>query len=167
MYGVRWHVIWCVACSSMTWSILLSHLWVLSLSKKSSLIWASRWWAPWLSVRVFSHFRAVSRLSRDCVTCHRHHMTYPDLCWSVVMISAHSRWFAMIFTFGQRLALIANPDLVPHSTVEVLQFGKTIAEDTGILGYQKREAASAYCFGPTSVRRFRDIVTATQARNRC
>jgi len=42
VYGVSWHVIWCVACSSMTWSILLSHLRVLSLSKKSSLIWALR-----------------------------------------------------------------------------------------------------------------------------
>jgi hypothetical protein len=73
----------------------------------------------------------------------------------------------MIFTFGQRLALIANPDLVPHSTVEVLQFGKTIAEDTGMSGYQKREAASAYCFGPTSVQWFRDIGIAAQAHNRC
>jgi hypothetical protein len=57
----------------------------------------------------------------------------------------------MIFTFGRRLTLIANPDLVPRSTAEVLQFGKTIAEDTGMSGYQKREAASAYHFGPTSV----------------
>jgi hypothetical protein len=30
--------------------------------------------------------------------------------------------------------------LVPHGTAEVLQFGKTIAEDTGMSGYQKREA---------------------------
>jgi hypothetical protein len=45
--------------------------------------------------------------------------------------------------------------LVPHGTAEVLQFGKTIAEDTGMSGYQKREAASAYRFGPTSIRRFR------------
>jgi hypothetical protein len=66
----------------------------------------------------------------------------------------------MIFTFGRRLALIANPDLVPRSTAEVLQFGKTVTEDTGMSGYQKREAASAYCFGPTSVRQFGDIVIA-------
>jgi hypothetical protein len=37
----------------------------------------------------------------------------------------------------------------------------------GMLGYQKHEAASAYRFGPTSVRRFRDITIAAQARNRC
>jgi hypothetical protein len=73
----------------------------------------------------------------------------------------------MIFTFGRRLALIANPGLVPHGTAEVLQFGKTIAEDTGMSGYQKREATSAYRFGPTSVRQFGDIMIATQARNRC
>ena len=57
--------------------------------------------------------------------------------------------------------------LVPHGMAEVLQFGKTIAKDTGMSRYQKREAASAYRFGPTSVRRFRDIMIATQARNRC
>jgi hypothetical protein len=73
----------------------------------------------------------------------------------------------MIFTFGQRLALIANPGLAPCSTAEVLQFGKTIAEDTGMSGYQKREAVSAYHFGPTPVRRFGDIMIAVQARNRC
>jgi hypothetical protein len=56
----------------------------------------------------------------------------------------------MIFTFGQHLTLIANPDLVPHSTSEVLQFGKTVAKDTGMLVYQNNEAASAYRFGPTS-----------------
>jgi hypothetical protein len=57
--------------------------------------------------------------------------------------------------------------LVPRGTAEVLQFGKTIAEDTGMSGYQKREAASAYRFGPTSVRRFGDIMIAVHARNRC
>jgi hypothetical protein len=57
----------------------------------------------------------------------------------------------MIFTFGRRLALIANPDLVPRGTVEVLQFGKTVTKDTGMSGYQKRKAASAYHFGLTSV----------------
>jgi hypothetical protein len=73
----------------------------------------------------------------------------------------------MIFTFGQRLALIANPDLVPCSTVEVLQFSKTVAKDIGMSGYQKREAVSAYRFGLTLVWRFGDIVIAMQARNRC
>jgi hypothetical protein len=57
--------------------------------------------------------------------------------------------------------------LVPRGTAEVLQFGKTIAEDTGMSGYQKREAASAYRFSPTSVRRFGDIVIAVQVHNRC
>jgi hypothetical protein len=73
----------------------------------------------------------------------------------------------MIFTFSRHLALIANPNLVPRSTAEVLQFSKTIAEDTGMLGYQKCEAASAYCFGPTLVRQFGDIAIVVQARNRC
>jgi hypothetical protein len=73
----------------------------------------------------------------------------------------------MIFTFGQCLALIANPDLVPRGTAEVLQFSKTVAEDTGMLGYQNSEAASAYRFGPTSVQQFGDIAIVAQARNRC
>jgi hypothetical protein len=47
--------------------------------------------------------------------------------------------------------LIANPDLVTCGTVEVLQFGKTIAESIGMSGYQNGEATSAYRFGPTSV----------------
>jgi len=34
-------------------------------------------------------------------------------------------------------------------------------------GYQKREAASAYRFGPTSAWWFGDITIVTQARNRC
>jgi hypothetical protein len=42
--------------------------------------------------------------------------------------------------------LIANPDLVPHSTAEVLQLSKTVAEDTSMLVYQNNEAMSAYCF---------------------
>ena len=50
--------------------------------------------------------------------------------------------------------------LVPRGMAEVLQFGKTIAEYTGMSGYQKHEAVSAYRFGPTSVRRFRDIMIA-------
>ena len=54
--------------------------------------------------------------------------------------------------------LIANPDLLPHSTAEVLQFGKTVAKDIGMSGYQKCEAASAYHFDPTSVQQFGDIV---------
>jgi hypothetical protein len=84
-------------------------------------------------------------------------MTYPNLYRSVAIISAHLRRFPMI------LAIY----LVPRGMAEVLQFGKTIAEDTGMSGYQKREAASAYRFGPTSVRQFRDIMIAAQARNRC
>ena len=55
----------------------------------------------------------------------------------------------MIFTFGRRLALVANPDLVPRGTAEVLQFGKTVSEDTGMSGYQNSEATSAYNFSPT------------------
>jgi hypothetical protein len=73
----------------------------------------------------------------------------------------------MIFTFGRRLALIANPNLVPRGTAEVLQFGKTVTEDTSMSGYQKREAASAYRFDPTLVWQFRDIAIVAQARNRC
>jgi hypothetical protein len=70
----------------------------------------------------------------------------------------------MIFTFGRRLALVAAPNSALHSTP---QFGKTIAEDTGMSGYQKRKAASAYRFGLTSVRQFGDITMVTQVRNRC
>jgi hypothetical protein len=55
----------------------------------------------------------------------------------------------MIFTFSQCLVCIANPDWVPRDTAEVLQFGKTVAEDTGMLVYQNGEAVSAYRFGPT------------------
>jgi hypothetical protein len=58
----------------------------------------------------------------------------------------------MIFTFGQRLASIANPEWVPHDTVEVLWFSKTVAEGTGMLVYQNGKAMSAYRFGPTSAR---------------
>jgi hypothetical protein len=58
----------------------------------------------------------------------------------------------MIFTFGRCLASIANPDWVPHDTAEVLQFGKTVAEDTGMSVYQNSEAMSAYRFGSTSAR---------------
>jgi hypothetical protein len=58
----------------------------------------------------------------------------------------------MIFTFGRRLASIVNPDWVPRNTAEVLQFGKTVAEDTGMSVYQNSEAMSAYHFGPTSAR---------------
>jgi hypothetical protein len=67
----------------------------------------------------------------------------------------------MIFTFGQHLVFIANPGLVPRSTVEVLQFSKTVAKDTGMSGYQKCEAASAYCFSPTLVQQFGDIAIVT------
>jgi hypothetical protein len=70
----------------------------------------------------------------------------------------------MIFTFGRRLALVAAPNSAPRSTPTV-QY--TIAESIGMLGYQKCEATSAYRFGPTSVRQFRDIVMVTQAHNRC
>jgi hypothetical protein len=54
----------------------------------------------------------------------------------------------MIFTFEQCLELIATPRSAPYDTVEVLQFGKTAAEDTGMLVYQNNEAASAYRFSP-------------------
>ena len=56
------------------------------------------------------------------------------------------------FTFGRRLASIANPDWVPRDTVEVLQFGTTVAEDTSMSVYQNSEAMSAYRFGLTSAR---------------
>jgi hypothetical protein len=59
---------------------------------------SSRWWAPWLSVRVFSHFRTVSRQSRDRVTCHRHHTTYPDLYWSFLIVCDDFRSFPIIFS---------------------------------------------------------------------
>jgi hypothetical protein len=70
----------------------------------------------------------------------------------------------MIFTFGRRLALVAAPNSAPCSTPAV-QY--TIAESIGMSGYQKREATSAYRFGPTLVRQFRDIAMITQAHNRC
>ena len=73
----------------------------------------------------------------------------------------------MIFTFGQCLALIANPDLVPCGTAEVIQFCKTVAKDTGMLVYQNNEAMSAYRFGPTSALQFGDIMMDMQAHNRC
>jgi len=58
-------------------------------------------------------------------------------------------------------------DLVPRGTVEVLQFGKTVAKDTGMLGYQNSEAMSAYRFSLTLVWQFGDIAIVTQACNRC
>ena len=64
----------------------------------------------------------------------------------------------MIFIFGQRLTSIANPDWAPCDTAEVLQFGKTVAEDTGMLVYQNSEAMSAYRFGPALARWFGDIM---------
>jgi hypothetical protein len=73
----------------------------------------------------------------------------------------------MIFTFSRHLALIANPDLVPRGTAEVLQLSKTIAESISMSGYQKREATSAYRFSPTLVQQFGDIAMVTQVRNRC
>jgi hypothetical protein len=63
----------------------------------------------------------------------------------------------MIFTFSQHLTNIASPDWVPRDTAEVLQFGKTVAEDTGMSVYQNSEATSAYRFGPASARWFGDI----------
>jgi hypothetical protein len=39
-----------------------------------------------------------------------------------------------------------------HTTLEVLQFGKTVAKDTSMLVYQNSKAVSAYHFGPTSAR---------------
>jgi hypothetical protein len=54
----------------------------------------------------------------------------------------------MIFTFEQRLALIATPGSAPYDTAEVLQFGKTVAKDTSMSVYQNSEAALAYRFGP-------------------
>jgi hypothetical protein len=73
----------------------------------------------------------------------------------------------MIFSFSRHLTLIVNPDLVPSGTAEVLQFGKTVAEDTGMSGYQNSKATSAYRFSPTSVWQFRDITIVAQACNRC
>jgi hypothetical protein len=46
----------------------------------------------------------------------------------------------MIFIFGQRLTSIANPDWAPRDIAEVLQFGKTVAEDTSMSVYQNSEA---------------------------
>jgi hypothetical protein len=54
----------------------------------------------------------------------------------------------MIFTFGRCLALIVTPGSAPCNTAEVLWFGKTVAEDTGMSVYQNSEAASVYRFGP-------------------
>jgi hypothetical protein len=58
----------------------------------------------------------------------------------------------MIFTFSQCLASIASLNWVPRDTAEVLQFGKTVAKDTGMSVYQNSEAASVYRFGPTLAR---------------
>jgi hypothetical protein len=57
-----------------------------------------RWWAPWLSVRVFSHFCTVSGQSRDRITCHRHHTTYPDLYRSFLIVCDDFWSFPIIFS---------------------------------------------------------------------
>jgi hypothetical protein len=54
----------------------------------------------------------------------------------------------MIFTFGQHLTLIVTPGSAPCDTAAVLQFGKTVAEDTGMSVYQNSEATSVYHFSP-------------------
>ena len=83
----------------LVWRKICSHQSVnLKSSRYGSSIPRLRWWAPWLSVRVFSHFHTVSGRSCDYVTCHRHRTTYPDLCRSVAIISAHLQSFAMIFS---------------------------------------------------------------------
>ena len=51
----------------------------------------------------------------------------------------------MIFTFGRRLASIANSNWVPCDTAEVLQFGKTVAEDTDMLVYTMRPIKGDFC----------------------
>jgi hypothetical protein len=51
------------------------------------------WWAPWLSVRVFSHFHTISGRSRDSVTCHRHRITFTDQLRWFPLISDDFRWF--------------------------------------------------------------------------
>ena len=62
--------------------------------------------------------------------------TFSDQFRSFPLICDDFRSFPMIFTFGRRLTSIANPNWVPRDTAEVLQFGKTVAEDTGMLVYQ-------------------------------
>ena len=47
---------------------------------------------------------------------------------------------------------LTSRNWVPCDTAEVLQFSKTVAEDTGMSVYQNSEAVSAYRFGPTSAR---------------
>jgi len=75
--------------------------------------------------------------------------TFANQLQSFPLISDDFQSFAMIFTFGRCLTLIVNPDLVPHGTAEVIQFGKTVAEDISMSGYQNSKATSAYRFGPT------------------
>jgi hypothetical protein len=96
--------------------------------------------------------------------------SFPLICdhfRSFAVISDQLRSFPLICGDFRSFPMILAIYLVPRGTAEVLQFGKTIAEDTSMSGYQKREAASAYRFGPTSVRQFRDIMIAAQAHNRC
>jgi hypothetical protein len=92
---------------------------------------------------LFVYFRIFAPLADNYVIAsHVTGVTQP-----IPTFSDQLRSFPMIFTFGLRLASIANPDWVLCDTVEVLQFGKTVAKDTGMSVYQNSKAASAYRFG--------------------
>jgi hypothetical protein len=98
-----WHRVLACARNSLNHTLLLLSRNRTSLSplivcwlRTVSISVGRRWWAPWLSVRVFSHFRTVSRQSRDRVTCHRHHTTYPDLYQSFPIVCDDFRSFLVI-----------------------------------------------------------------------
>ena len=62
----------------------------------------------------------------------------------ILTFANHFHSFAMNFTFGWCLTLIATPGSAPCDTAEVLRFSKTAAEDTSMSVHQNSEAASAY-----------------------
>jgi len=77
-------------------------------------------------------------------------MTYPDLPISC----DHFRSFAAISNHFQSFLAICDDFYLRATscahcdTAEVLQFSKTVAEDTSMSVYQNSEAASAYRFSP-------------------
>ena len=97
-----WSHQWCGGKGLWVWAPLLNYALNLIPSLHPSVplvVYASmRWWAPWLSVRIFSHFRTVSGQSRDHVTCHGHHTTYPDLYWSFPIVCDDFQSFPIIFS---------------------------------------------------------------------
>jgi hypothetical protein len=104
-------------------------------------------------------FAFLHRLRMITWSSHTPHMSH-DLSRSLLTISDHFRSFPTIsddFYFR----LTSSACWGSQFSTPAVQY--TIAESIGMLGYQKREAASAYRFGPTLVWQFGDIVMVTQA----